>query len=229
MSITVLNPHTPEEAFPPVDQALKSPDGLLAAGGSLHAMRLLNAYRNGIFPWYNPGEPILWWSPDPRLVLFPDQLCVSRSLRKILKKNAMTITYDQDFSAVIKNCAAPRQDQMGTWISFEMQQAYIRLHQLGYAHSVEAWFDDELVGGLYGVAIGQVFFGESMFFKKSNASKIAFCHLVEQLQQWNYQLIDCQVETQHLYSLGAEKLNRSRFIELLKHYCPIPPHRDAWQ
>lgn len=229
MQLTVLDPFRPNQAFPPLDRALDEPNGLLAIGGCLTSERLLNAYRNGIFPWYNPGEPLLWWSPDPRLVLFPDKIKVSRSLRKKLRKELFEVTYDRAFERVISCCAEPRADSQGTWITGEIKQAYQTLHGQGIAHSIEAWFEGELVGGLYGVAIGQVFFGESMFHKKTDASKVAFVTLAERLRQWDYRLIDCQVQTQHLLSLGAEEIARGRFADLLKRYCAAEPASTAWQ
>lgn len=229
MQLTVLNPNDPEQEFPPVNKALREPDGLLAIGGCLSQSRLLNAYRHGIFPWYNPGEPVLWWSPDPRLVLFPDQLVISRSLRKTLRKNIFSVTFDQAFNEVITACAEPRKDAGGTWITTAVNSAYNQLHQAGFAHSVEAWFDDELVGGLYGVARGQVFFGESMFHRKTDASKVAFATLVKQLQRWDYRLIDCQMHTRHLESFGAQEIDRNYFIKLLDQYCEVPAKPSAWQ
>ena len=205
------------------------PNGLLAVGGCLSNNRLINAYRHGVFPWYNPDEPILWWSPDPRLVLFPDQLVVSRSLHKLLKKNLFTITCDQAFSRVIEACAKPRKDEAGTWISHEINQAYNSLHRQGVAHSAEAWIDGELVGGLYGLALGRVFFGESMFYTKPDASKVAFVTLVEHLKSWNYKMVDCQVHTSHLARFGAQEIDRSQFAKLLDEYCDSPASQSAWQ
>lgn len=229
MRLTVLDPNNPEQDFPLVSKALREPDGLLAAGGCLSQSRLLNAYRHGIFPWYNPGEPILWWSPDPRLVLFSDRLVISRSLSKTLRKNIFSVTFDQAFIEVIAACADPRKDAAGTWITAEINAAYIQLHQAGFAHSVEAWLDDELVGGLYGIALGQVFFGESMFHTRTDASKVAFATLIQQLKSWGYQLIDCQVHTKHLVSFGAEEISRDYFIKLLDQYCDAAVHPSAWQ
>ncbi len=229
MHLTVLDPHNPEQDFPLVSQALREPDGLLAVGGCLSQARLLNAYRHGIFPWYNPGEPILWWSPDPRLVLFPDKLLISRSLGKTLRKNKFSVTFDQVFDDVIAACADPRKDSAGTWITSAIDAAYKQLHQAGFAHSVETWLDGELVGGLYGVALGQVFFGESMFHTKTDASKVAFATLVQQLNAWGYRLIDCQVHTQHLTHFGAEEIARRDFIHLLDRYCDIPALPASWQ
>lgn len=229
MQLTVLNPNTPEQDFPPVTKALREPDGLLAIGGCLSQSRLLNAYRHGVFPWYNPGEPILWWSPDPRLILFPDQLVISRSLRKTLRKAIFSVTFDQAFNEVITACADPRKDSTGTWITTAVNSAYNQLHKAGFAHSVETWQGDKLVGGLYGVALGQVFFGESMFHTQTDASKVAFATLVEQLQSWGYRLIDCQVHTRHLESFGARQIDRNAFIKLLDQYCDIPVKPSAWR
>ena len=185
----------PDSPFPPLSKALKDPDGLLAAGGDLSPRRLLNAYQHGIFPWYSEGEPILWWSPDPRCVLFPDKLKVSRSLRKTLNKKLFEVRMDTAFAEVMSACAEPRPDQSGTWITFDMFQAYVQMHELGYAHSVECWQDGELVGGLYGMAIGKVFFGESMFSRVSDASKVALYHLCQHLKTHGFELIDSQVHT----------------------------------
>lgn len=205
--------------FPHPDMALTEPDGLLAVGGDLSLERIINAYLNGIFPWYSDGQPILWWSPNPRAVLFPEKLHVSKSLKKIMKKTVFTTTIDQAFAQVIQACAEmPRDNQDGTWITHDMQQAYIKLHQQGIAHSAECWQDGQLVGGLYGIALGRIFFGESMFAKRSNASKAAFVYLVDELKKSDYALIDCQVTTQHLLSLGAEEIPRERFLKLVTEY-----------
>ncbi len=222
MQLTLLDPDWPEQPFPALDQALQEPNGLLAVGGCLSPQRLVQAYQNGIFPWYNEDDPILWWSPNPRLVLFPDRLKVSRSLQKTLRKTTFSIRCNQDFAQVMQQCAAPRCDGHGTWINSEMFDAYQRLHRLGIAHSIEAWQDDQLVGGLYGLAIGQVFFGESMFHHCRDASKVAFVHLVSQLRASGFQLIDCQVKSEHLLSLGAEEIPRQAFKELLDTYCRQP-------
>lgn len=229
MMLTVLDPLDDTQPFPPAERALEEPDGLLAVGGSLAPRRLLHAYRNGIFPWYNEGEPILWWSPNPRLTLLPDRLRVSRSLRKVLRRQEFQISFDRAFDAVIEGCAAPRPKAAGTWISQEMKSAYITMHSQGIAHSVESWYDKELVGGLYGIAIGQVFFGESMFSRRSNASKAAFAVFIQALKEWNYALIDCQIYTDHLAAFGAEEMPRSDFLSLLDRYCEraVSPH--AWK
>lgn len=229
MQLYQLDSSRPLQKFPAIETALNKPDGLLAIGGCLSSQRIINAYKQGIFPWYNPGEPILWWSPNPRLVLFPEKLNVSRSLRKTIAKKIFNITYDQAFSQVMQYCAAPRDEQTETWITEEIYLAYTQLYQQGVAHSYEVWFNGKLVGGLYGIAIGQVFFGESMFHRKTNASKVAFCYLVQQLIEWNYQLIDCQVHTNHLVALGAKKIERAQFAGLLKRYCGLQPSDKAWQ
>ncbi len=202
-------------SFPPVENALSEPNGLLAVGGDLSPQRLLEAYSRGIFPWFNEDDPILWWSPDPRMVLFPNELKISRSLRKTLKKDHYQIRTDCSFSQVMHACAAPRKGQAGTWIHPKMVTAYTILHEMGLAHSVETWMDGVLVGGLYGVSLGKVFFGESMFSLVPDASKIALVHLAKQLQYWEYGLIDCQVKTGHLASLGAREISRVEFGQML--------------
>lgn len=208
--------------FPPLANAMREPNGLLAAGGDLSADRLVQAYRHGCFPWFSEGQPILWWSPDPRTVLFPDELHVSRSLGKVLRQQRYTVTYDRDFVAVIQACAAPRAYADGTWITDDMQNAYIELHERGHAHSVEVWENDELVGGLYGLAMGQLFFGESMFSRADNASKVGFAALVKQLQAWGFVLIDCQMPTRHLESLGARSIPRAQFADYLHNHLDQP-------
>lgn len=225
----VLNPHSGDLRFPSAH--LASPQGLLAIGGDLRANRLLEAYRQGIFPWYNEGQPILWWSPDPRTVLLPEKLTVSRSLKKTLRKRPFTITLDQDFFGVMRGCAGPRRQNPdgGTWITSEMLHAYSELHRVGYAHSVEAWRDDELVGGLYGVSLGGVFFGESMFSLATDASKVAFVYLVRQLQAWGCSLIDCQLTTEHLLRFGAEEIPRYQFLALLADALTLPDRLGPWQ
>ncbi len=213
--------------FPPVEFA--SPEGLLAVGGDLSAERLIEAYRHGIFPWYSAGQPILWWSPDPRMVLIPDRLKVSRSLRKRLRHGDYTVRSDTHFREVMHGCAVPRRDAHGTWITPEMVEAYVRLHELGYAHSVEAWRGTELVGGLYGVALGRVFFGESMFSRAPDASKVALVYLVRQLARWGYQMIDCQVASAHLAGLGAENIRRSEFLARLDEALRQSDQRGQWR
>ena len=212
-----LDPDPENIDFPHPDYALTEPDGLLAVGGDLSPARIINAYVHGIFPWYSNGQPVLWWSPNPRAVLFPEKLHVSRSLKKLIRQGKFTTTLDTAFEQVIHACAlTPRTDQDGTWITTEMEQAYIQLHKIGIAHSAECWLDDQLVGGLYGLALGKVFFGESMFSHQSNASKVAFVHLLDELKKANYALIDCQVTTDHLLTLGAEEIPRNQFLKLVE-------------
>lgn len=225
----LLDPYAESNRFPAVERALEEPNGLLAIGGCLEPDWLLEAYRRGIFPWYSPGQPILWWSPDPRMVLEPTALKLSRSLRKSLRKDLFTVTLDEAFAAVMRGCAEPRADAQGTWITSDMERAYLRLHELGHAHSVEAWQDGELVGGLYGVALGRVFFGESMFTRRTDASKVAFVHLVRQLQAWGFVLIDCQVYTGHLASLGAAPIPRTRFSALLEEHAYAADRAGPWR
>jgi len=215
--------------FPPIEKALEHPDGLLAVGGDLTSSRIIMAYRLGIFPWYSDEEPILWWSPGQRMVLFPEELYVSRSLRKTIRKNKFTVTLDQNFPEVIKACAGFRRNQDGTWITDEMREAYCQLHDYGFAHSVESWYEGSLVGGLYGIALGNVFFGESMFSRVSDASKVAFTHLVGQLQRWGYQLIDCQVRTAHLQSLGAVEIPRQQYRALLDCLSEASGYTGEWR
>ena len=216
--IHLLDGSPPGQPFPDPATAETDPDGLLAMGGDLTLPRLVSAYRQGIFPWYSQGQPILWWSPDPRMVLFPEELHLSRSLRKELRKRRFEITFDQNFEAVIRACAAPRHPGEGTWLTHEMILAYETLHERGIAHSVEAWQEGQLVGGLYGVQQGSLFFGESMFSRVSNASKVAFVHLVRSLQRHGCPLVDCQVYTPHLESLGATLIPRTRFLELVERH-----------
>lgn len=217
------------DRFPPVEQA--SPEGLLAVGGDLHPDRLLAAYRQGIFPWYNEDQPILWWSPDPRAVLFPDKLHVSRSLKRSLRSSRLTVTLDVSFRAVMEQCAGPRPQYPGggTWITKDMLTAYTQLHELGYAHSIETWQDDRLVGGLYGVALGGAFFAESMFTRVDDASKVALVRLVKQLQTWDFRLIDCQQFSPHVGRFGAEEIPRSDFITHLNQALTLPDRRGRWK
>ncbi len=222
-----LNQHSLR--FPPVDRA--SPEGLLAVGGDLRPKRLLAAYRQGIFPWYNEGEPILWWSPNPRAVLFPEKLHVSRSLTRRLRPNVFTVTLDTCFRAVMEECAGPRPQypEGGTWITGEMLEAYTHLHELGYAHSVETWQGDCLVGGLYGVAIGGAFFAESMFTKVDDASKVALVRLVRQLHAWSFRLVDCQQSSPHVMRFGAEEIPRKDFIHHLTQALTLPDKQGQWK
>lgn len=223
-----LDPESPEIEFPDVELAMQEPDGLLAVGGALSSEWLLQAYRRGIFPWYGPGQPILWWAPDPRLVLYPEQLHVSRSLAKVIRKGRYTVTLDTAFSEVVTACAEPRPGQSGTWITPEMCEAYVRFHHQGYAHSVECWHGGQLAGGLYGVAIGGIFFGESMFARTTDASKVAFVALVRQLARWEFGLIDCQVHTDHLASLGAAAIPRQAFTAILERECHTRDTARHW-
>lgn len=215
------------EEFPDVKYA--TDDGLLALGGDLSPERLLKAYSKGIFPWYNPGEPILWWTPNPRCVLFPDQFRASRSLRKSIRRNHFTFTFDTAFDEVLDRCAEFRPERPGTWITSEMREAYLRLHLLGHAHSVETRICDELVGGLYGIAMGRVFFGESMFTSISDASKSALHHLITRLLEMEFQLIDCQITSPHLLSLGAVEIPRSEFFERLEVALSFPDQPGSWR
>jgi leucyl/phenylalanyl-tRNA--protein transferase len=219
---------TPETPFPPLGAALTHPNGLLAAGGDLSPQRLIAAYRCGIFPWFNEGDPILWWSPDPRMVLFPPELKISRSLRKTLKKANYTIRADSAFNQVVRACAEPRKERPGTWIHDEMIAAYTALHEMGLAHSIETWMEGELVGGLYGVAQGKMFFGESMFSRTTDASKVAFVHLVRHLERRGFKMIDCQMKTAHLASFGAREISREEFSLKLKELVNYPERVDKW-
>jgi leucyl/phenylalanyl-tRNA--protein transferase len=214
--LTWLAPEDPPERFPPVSQALDEPQGLLAAGGDLSPARLQEAYRRGIFPWFSPGEPVLWWSPDPREVLFPAEMHLSRSLRRTLRRGVFRVTEDTAFGEVIAACAAARGARIGTWISPEMQAAYGELHRLGLAHSIEAWVGEELVGGLYGVRSGRVFCGESMFSRRDDASKVALAWLAGQCAGRGIELIDCQMPSAHLRGLGSRPLPRRQFLEFLR-------------
>lgn len=220
---------TAAHEFPPLATALSEPNGLLAVGGDLAPERLLAAYRRGIFPWYSPGEPILWWSPDPRMVLFPAEFKVSRSLGRTLRRGGYEVRLDTAFARVIAACAqTPRRGQHGTWIVPEMQAAYRRLHELGLAHSVETWVDGELVGGLYGIALGRMFYGESMFSWRSDASKIAVAHLARYLERLGFGMVDCQMHTAHLASLGAREIPRDNFIARLDALVAAGPAPGPW-
>lgn len=218
-----------EDAFPPVERALAEPNGLLAAGADLSMPRLVQAYREGIFPWFNPGQPPLWWSPDPRMVLFPDQLKVSRSLARTLRRGTFEVRADTAFTEVVGGCRAPRADQPGTWISDQMAQAYSALHRAGIAHSIESWIDGRLAGGLYGVALGRAFFGESMFTRVTDASKVALVALARQLSRWQFGVIDCQMNTAHLASMGAREIPRAEFTRRLRELVNCEPVPGPWR
>lgn len=222
MAVSLIETNSQGVAFPDPETAETEPNGLLAVGGDLSVERLLSAYSQGIFPWYNHDQPILWWSPDPRMVLYPHQLRVNRSLRKTIRKGLFDISINQDFDSVIQSCAEERPDGGGTWLSSEMIASYQQLHRQGWAHSVEIWQDQRLAGGLYGVAMGEIFFGESMFSRVSNASKIAMVALVERLKKQGLHLIDCQVYTEHLAGLGAREIPRQGFQQALKQYTGRP-------
>lgn len=222
--------------FPPLSRALEDPNGLLAAGGDLSPERLLLAYRSGIFPWYEDNQPILWWSPNPRAVLFPEELKISRSLRRRLQRNEFDVRINTAFSDVVEACSGPRDDQYGTWITDEMKVAYQRLHSLGHAHSFEAWQNGRLVGGLYGVSVGRVFFGESMFHHVTDASKASLAWLCRLMLEHDCPLIDCQVETTHLMTMGARTIARKAFVGWLDEHCSpvagpwseLPSRSGAW-
>lgn len=218
----------PGEPFPPVDHALREPNGLLAAGADLSPGRLIDAYSHGIFPWFNEEEPPLWWSPDPRMVLFATERRVTRSLRRVIRSGRFRVTMDTAFADVLAGCAEPRIDQDGTWITGQIVEAYKTLAALGYAHSIEAWEGDQLAGGLYGVAVGRMFFGESMFARRTDASKVALVTLLAQLERWQMPLVDCQVPTSHLASLGAREIPRADFIQHVRRLIRRPPVPSPW-
>ena len=226
---TVIPWLTEYEDFPCVEQALPEPNGLLAAGASLAPERLLNAYRRGIFPWFSDRQPILWWSPDPRMVLFPEEFRMPRSLAKRLRRHDYEIRIDTAFAEVMHGCAMPRNDGNGTWITQDMIAAYCELHRLGHAHSIETWIDGELAGGLYGMALGRAFYGESMFARVNDASKLAFAHLVRQLERWRFGIIDCQMNTAHLARFGAREIPRAEFSRKLTELVNYPSPAAVWQ
>lgn len=226
--ISWISAGDPPDAFPDVERAFDVPDGLLAAGGDLTVARLLYAYSHGIFPWYSDGQPILWWSPNPRCVIYPDRLHISRRLDRALRNSAFEVSFNTAFADVIDSCAKDRPGQDGTWITTEMRNAYLDLHHDGWAHSVEIWSNDQLVGGLYGVAIGRAFFGESMFSRETNGSKAALLALSAVLLENNVKLLDCQVESPHLRSMGADMIPRARFANELKRCCAGMDRFTAW-
>lgn len=228
--MTVVIPWlTNNDEFPPVQQALTEPNGLLAAGDDLAPARLLAAYRRGIFPWYSDHQPVLWWSPDPRMVLLLGEFRMPRSLAKRLRRGDYQIRVDSAFAQVMRECAMPRSDDAGTWITEDMIAAYCELHRLGHAHCVETWIDGELAGGLYGVALGRAFYGESMFARVDDASKIAFAHLVRQLARWQFGMIDCQMNTAHLARFGAREIPRAEFSRKLTELVNYPSPAAVWQ
>ena len=216
------------DPFPPVESALRDPDGLLAAGDDLSPERLVDAYARGIFPWFGGDDPVLWWSPDPRMVLWLRDLHVSRSLRRVIRSERYAVTVDTAFPQVVAECAEPRDAEGGTWITAEMAEAYTRLAALGFAHSVEVWSGDTLAGGLYGVALGRMFYAESMFSRRRDASKIALAYLVAQLERWGFELIDCQMSTTHLASLGAREIRRAEFIRFVDRLVGLPGVPSPW-
>ena len=226
MTIPWLDANDP---FPPVERALKDPNGLVAAGGDLSLERLLDAYARGIFPWFSEDEPPLWWSPDPRMVLYVRDLHASRSLRRLIESDRYSVTFDHAFSEVVEGCAAPRPASDGTWITAEMMDAYRDLAAHGYAHSVEIWADGRLAGGLYGVSIGRMFYGESMFSRRTDASKVALVCLVRQLERWGFEMVDCQMSTRHLASMGAREIPRARFLGALKRLVRLPAPPLPWR
>ena len=223
-----LSPTDPPQAFPDIGLALREPDGLLAAGGDLSSERLLSAYRSGIFPWYDEGQPILWWSPDPRCILRPDDIHISRRLAQYVRRSTFVLKFNCAFADVVQFCAGKRKSQQGTWITSDMAEAYLRLHEEGWAHSIEIWENSALVGGLYGLCIGRVFFGESMFSARDNASKFALLGLCRILSRKAFDLIDCQVASQHLETLGASLMPRSEFTQLLRSSCCSETRFDGW-
>jgi leucyl/phenylalanyl-tRNA--protein transferase len=219
---------TDKLTFPPAELAEKN--GLLAIGGDLSPERLLLAYRNGIFPWYSEGDPILWWSPSPRLVIFPNEFKIPKRLSRLMRQKSFTVTMDLAFRQIITACArTDNRQEKGTWITYDMLEAYCTLHDMGYAHSVECWLDSELAGGLYGISLGGIFFGESMFSKQPNSSKIALVHLMQKLQEWNFDLIDCQMRTEHLMQFGAREIPGNHFQKLLGNNIARPDQKGKWQ
>jgi leucyl/phenylalanyl-tRNA--protein transferase len=218
----------PASPFPDADSALQEPDGLLAWGGDLEPARLVNAYRRGIFPWYSEGQPILWWNPSRRCVIFPEKLHLSRRLRRVLRQNRFAISADRAFDDVIVGCALPRRGEDSTWITPAMIRAYSRLHRMGIGHSVEVWQNDELAGGIYGLSLGRVFFGESMFSRISDASKVALAALCTQLRAWQFSLLDCQVSNAHLRRMGASEIGRERYLEILERSLRRNGFRGPW-
>jgi len=226
--ITWLTPNDPPDAFPDAENALAEPDGLLAAGGDLSSERLLYAYRHGIFPWYDEGQPVLWWSPDPRCVFLPGDMHISRRLRQQMRNSIANLRFNTAFADVIQACAGARKSQQGTWITADMMAAYKKLHAEGWAHSIEIWEDGKLTGGVYGLLVGKAFFGESMFSGSANTSKMALWGLTRHLQEFGLELIDCQVVSEHLLTLGASVIPRSEFTAILNRACNPPKRLEIW-
>ena len=224
-----LDPRNPRQAFPPPGSAMRDPNGLLAIGGDLSVTRMIRAYSQGIFPWYNPDEPILWWCPDPRAVLEPSAFRISRSFAKTLRRGDFAVTLNHCPAQVLDACAGPRRGSRGTWLGPDMRSAYLELHETGFCQSIEVWRHGRLIGGLYGVSIGRAFFGESMFSREPDASKIALAFLCRQLQDWRYELIDCQISSQHLQSLGAVDISRERFLAMLRQAVGVPGRTGKWR
>ncbi len=225
-----LDPQNPDAPFPPVESALKEPEGLVAAGGDLKAIRLLRAYHEGLFPWYEEDQPLLWWSPNPRGVLYPKNFIAHKSLLRTIKKNQWKVSFDRSFLDVMRACAEPRSNSRGTWITNDMIAAYTHLHELSHAHSLEVWNEsDELIGGVYGISIGTIFFGESMFSRVTDASKVALLYLSAYLDSWGYDIIDTQLPSAHLTSLGGRKMNRDKYLIALSKFTAQSSNRAAWQ
>jgi leucyl/phenylalanyl-tRNA--protein transferase len=224
-----LDPRDPDQPFPPAHKAMQEPNGLLAIGGDLSMPRLIRAYSSGIFPWYNPNEPILWWCPDPRAVLRPSEIHISHSLAKRIRKANFAVTLDCAFETVLEACAAERANANGTWLGPDMRDAYRELHEHGFAHSAEVWREGVLIGGLYGVALGRAFFGESMFSRADDGSKLALCHLCRQLEDWQFSLIDCQIASPHLKTMGAIDISRERFLRLLHEAMGFAGRTGLWR
>ena len=224
-----LDPRNPHQPFPPVHLAMRDPNGLLAIGGDLSMPRLMRAYSQGIFPWFNPDEPILWWCPDPRAALPPSQMHVSHSLRKRIRRQDYAVTLDRAFDQVLEACAAARTKSRGTWLGNDMQSAYREMHRNGHSHSVEVWREGRLIGGLYGVALGRVFFGESMFSRADDGSKLAFHFLCQQLHEWRFELIDCQISSAHLSTLGAREIRRDEFLSRMRQGVALPGYPGLWR
>ena len=225
-----LDPNDPEAPFPPAETALKDPEGLVAAGGDLKPTRLLHAYHQGLFPWYEEGQPILWWSPNPRGILYPRDFIAHKSLLRTIRNNHWKISYDKSFLDVMKACAEPRNNSRGTWITDDMVEAYMNLHESNHAHSLEVYNESgELIGGVYGISIGTIFFGESMFSRVTDASKVALLYLSAYLDSWGYAIIDTQLPSAHLTSLGGSKMTRDKYLSVLSTFTKKSSHHNAWK